>query len=84
MGCQTATALAVITLGTDHVLALKENQPTFRDKARPAFADTRAAVRTSRTPSASTIGGALGFLSEKSTNDSGTAPHLPDPATTES
>jgi predicted transposase YbfD/YdcC len=54
MGCQTAIAHEVVNRGADYVLALKENQPTFHDKARLAFSDARAAAGTPLAPSAFT------------------------------
>ena len=51
MGCQTAIAREVVAQGADYVLALKENQLTFHDKARLAFSDARASAGTPLAPS---------------------------------
>lgn len=47
MGCQTAIAAQLVEQGADYVLALKENQPTTRDRVQRAFADVPAAAGTS-------------------------------------
>jgi predicted transposase YbfD/YdcC len=48
MGCQTAIAAQVVGQGADYVLALKDNQPTLRERVRLAFEDARAAAGTTR------------------------------------
>jgi predicted transposase YbfD/YdcC len=39
MGCQTAIAKKITDAGGDHVLALKDNQPTLHEKARTMMLD---------------------------------------------
>jgi predicted transposase YbfD/YdcC len=44
MGCQTAIASRIVEQGADYVLALKDNQPTTRDRVSRAFSDVPPAA----------------------------------------
>ena len=66
IGCQAAIAAQIVEQGGDHVLALKDNQPTLHEEVRHTFAQARADGFAVRAPAdhdhARTVGNDHGRL----------------------